>query len=914
MPEPRPPRSEPDRESTWKRAVLERLAGLQIDGAQRTSIAEEVAQHLDDRYRSLIARGVSPDLAAAAVRRELDETALLRRGLRTVGRSPGPDRLAAGAERRGSWFESVWQDVRYGARSLARSPGFTIVAAITLALGVGANTAIFTVVNAVILRPLPFSEPGRLVRFWESNPAKGWPTFSVSHPNFLDWRAQTQSFDGLAAQTGVGFTLTSGGDAEIVRGAAVTADLLPVLGISPRLGRNFRPDEDRPGGNTRVALLTHAFWQRRFGANPSIVGTTVSLDSRPYEVVGVLPESFAVAWGGPRLDLLVPLAPDPARNRSDHRLLVIGRLKPGVPLEQARAEMQAMASRMATTYPESNGGWTVVLATFYDWIVPEETRQSLLIMLGAVGLVLLIACGNVASLLLARASARQREFSVRAALGAQRSRIVRQWLVEAALLGVVAAAAGLGLAFLTTRLVVATAPSALPRLGEIAIDPRVVFFAAGVSLVSALLFGLVPALQASSPRVAESLKEGTRTASGGRGRERVRAILVVGEVALSVTLLIGAGLLVRSFWRLQQVQPGFEVQSVVTMRVNLPRSSYDTAAKSQQFYLRLVPAIAALPGVNGAAISSGPPLSQGGTSTEVTIPGKPQPKNSQPSAGWRLVSPGYFGALGIPLRGRDFSGEDGAIDEKGAPLRAVTIISEEMARRYWPGEDVLGKTVVLHSFGDGPQTIIGVAGDVRSFGLDSSPGPMVYGNALAFSRWSPMSIVVRSAVDPSSHIGEIRAAVRALDGSVPVYDVSTLDDLLSTSLGSRRFNMYLLGCFAAVALLLACIGLFGVLAYLVAQRTRDIGIRMALGANRADVVRLIVGQGMVMTVAGAAIGILGGVAAGRLLRGLLFSVTPMDAITFVAVPAILLLVALAACAAPARRATRVDPLIALRAE
>ena len=903
-----------EREREWKTIVRERLSSVAMDPAQRESVAEEVAQHLGDRYRSLVNRGVPPEAAEAAVRQELEESDRLRRELRSVAPRLAAEGPPAGGERRGSRVESVWQDVRYAARSLRLSPGFTLVATLTLALGVGVNTAIFTIVNTVMLRPLPLSQPDRLVRFWESNPAKGWPTFSASHPNFLDWRAQNRSFERLAAQTGAGFTLTSGGDAEIVRGIAATADLLPVLGIAPSLGRNFRADEDRPDGNTRVTVLTHGFWQRRFAGQPSVIGTTVGLDNQTYEIIGVLPESFATAWGGAQLDLIVPLAPDPARARADHRLLVVGRLKPDVTLEQGRAEMQALAARLAAAYPASNAGWTVVLSTFYDWLVPVEVRQSLMIMLGAVSLVLVIACGNVASLLLARASSRQREFSVRAALGAQRSRIVRQWLVEAMLLGLLAAAAGVLLAALTTRVVVFAAPTVLPRLDEITIDPRVIAFAVVISLLASLLFGLVPALYASSPQLAEGLKEGTRGISGGRGRQRLHAALIVGEVALSVALLIGAGLLIRSFWRVQQVQPGFDTHTVATMRVSLPRTSYDTAAKARQFHERLLAAVAALPGVAAVASSSGVPLSPGNTSTEVTIPGKTLPVDAQPSADWRLVSPGYFRTLGIPLRGRDFSEDDAAIDDKGRPIRAVTIISEEMARRYWPGEDVLGKTVVLHSFGSSPQTIIGVAGDVRSFGLDTAPRPMVYAAALAFSRWNPMSLVVRSAVDPSSHVGEIRAAVRAIDANVPLYDVNLLDDLLSSSLGSRRFNMYVLGCFAVVALLLACTGLFGVLAYLVAQRTRDIGIRMALGANRAEIFGLIMRQGIVLTASGALIGIGGGVAAGRVLRQLLFSVSPTDVVTFIAIPAILMLVALAACAAPAHRATRVDPLTAMRAD
>lgn len=896
----------------WKQEVARRLTDLQIDPARHALIVEEVALHLEDRHRSLIARGTGAADAEQAVLKELSDSALLRRRLREVERRPPSAIPAPGGDDSRGWIASLWQDVRYGLRVLRRSPGFTVVAALTLGLGVGANTAIFAVMNTVMLRPLPYPNPEQLVRVWESNPAKGWPRFSASHPTFLDWQAQNRSFERMAAQTGTNLTLTSSGDAEVLRAFAVTSDLLPLLRIRPALGRNFNPEETRIGGDTRAAILTHYLWQRRFGGDPAILGQRLTMNNQPFQVVGVLPESFATSWGGPQLDLLVPLAPDPARSRSDHRLLVVGRLKEGVSFEQGQSEMKTLAAQLAKQYPESNGGWTIDAARFYDWLVPRESRESLVIMLGAVALVLLIACGNIASLLLARAAARDKEFSVRIALGARRSRIVRQLLVEAALLSFIAAAIGILIAFLTTRLVVSTAPQVLPRLGELTIDPVVLGFALAISLVAAIIFGLAPAIQSSRASVSDSLKEGARS-SGGRARHRLRAALVVGEVALSVALLIGAGLLMRSFWRLQQVNPGFNLDRLVTMNVNLPRPAYD-AVKSRAFYERLLPAVAALPGVRSAATSSDVPLSGGNTSSELTVPGKTMPPGVQASADWRIVSDRYFTTLGIPLRGRDFNAMDALTDEKGRPLNAVTIISEETARRYWPGEDPVGKTIVIHSFTDTPYTIIGVAGDVRSFGLDTEPRPMVYGPALAFASWNPMALNVRSSIDPDSHVASIRAAVRAIDPNVPVYAVRRLEDLLTNSLGPRRFNVYLLGCFAAIALVLACSGLFGVLAYLVAQRTRDIGIRMALGASRRDVFRLIVGQGMTLAAAGAILGVAAGYGGARLMRTLLFAVGPADAVTFSVVPIVLMLVALIACYAPARRATRVDPLVALRAE
>ena len=481
------------------------------------------------------------------------------------------------------------------------------------------------------------------------------------------------------------------------------------------------------------------------------------------------------------------------------------------------------------------------------------------------------------------------------------------------LVALVAGSLGLLVAWLGTRLLATAGPAAgLPRLDELSVDARVFGFALAIALLSGLVFGLMPAMQASRPQIGESLKDGARGASGGVARQRLRSVLVVVEVALSVALLIGAGLLIRSFWQLQNVQPGFQVDRLATMRVNLPGTTYNMGAKSRAFYERLLPAVAALPGIRSVATSSGVPLSGGNTGTELRIPGQTLAPGVPASADWRLVSPGYFRSMNIPLRGRDFDNRDVASGD--TPVGPVTIISESMARRYWPGQDPIGKTVVLNSFGPNPHTIIGVAGDVRSFGLDTEVGAMVYGSAMAYPGWNPMSLVVRSAVDPLSHVDAIRGAIRRIDPNVPIYDVRSLDDLLSESFGSRRFNMYLLGCFAAVALVLACVGLFGVLAYLVSQRTRDIGIRLALGAARRDIVTLIVAQGMWLALGGAILGVAGAFGSARLMQSLLFSVSPRDPLTFAAVPLVLIAVALVACYLPARRAMRVDPLVALRSE
>jgi putative ABC transport system permease protein len=793
-----------------------------------------------------------------------------------------------------SWL----QDARYAARSLRKSPGFTFVAAITLALGVGANAAIFSVVNTVMLRPLPFANPDGLVRVWESNIERDRPTFAVSHPNFLDWRSQARSFQSIAATTNAGFTWTSTADAQVVQGLNVTATFLPTLQITPVLGRNFLDEEDRPGGNTRVVIVSDGFWRRALGSDPNAVGRSLTLNGLPFTVIGVLPPSFR--WGTDT-EMLAPLAPDSARNRADHRLLVIGRLADGASIEQATSELTAIASRLEQQFPESNKGWGIVTRSFYDWLVPASTRQSLLILLGAVSLVLLIACGNVVNLLLARGASRQKELSIRAAMGASRSRVARQMLFESAWIALAASVLGLGIAFAAMQLLIALGPASVPRLDELSIDIPVIGFAVGVALSTMVIFGLLPAIQAARHDPQDALQADSRGSTSGAGRRRVRSALTIAEVALSVALLIGAGLLIRSFSRLQQVDPGFATSGLMTARVGLPATAYPTPASRRAFYDRFLTDLRGRPGIEAAVISSGPPLAGDFTAGDVRLPS--QTREEAASAAWRLAGPGYFAALGIPIRGREFSMQDTI---EGPP---VAIISAAIAEKYFPNQDAIGRPIIMRSFREEPHTIIGVAGDVKTFGLDEDAGMVFYGSATQYSGWNPMSLVWRSS---TRSVDSVRASLRSIDPDVALSSVNSMDSLLNDSFGPRRFNLYLLTAFAAVALALAAIGLFGVMAYLVSQRTREIGVRLALGATRADVFRLILGRGMTLAAIGAAIGLGAALWLTRVMEALLFSVSRTDPTTFIVVPVTLIAVAALACYLPARRAMRVDPVVALR--
>jgi putative ABC transport system permease protein len=888
----------------WKTDIQRTLDALALPPSRQAEIAEELSQHLQDRYDELRAAGATGDDARREALSELDDGDLVRE-LTGVERAARPGGLELGEGGR-SALAHVPGDVRYAVRALRKQPGFSAVVILTLAIGIGATAAIFSVVQTVMLAPLPFGGADRLVRIWESDVVRGRPFFSVSQPNFVDFRAQNHTFAALAALTGAGFNLWTPDGAELLQGNRVSRDFFAVLGATPAIGRTFVEEEDRPGGNTRVAIVTHGFWQHRLGGAADVLNRTVTLDDARFAIVGVLPPSFR--WGSAADALFVPLAADPAQSRGDHRLLMIGRLKPEVTIDQAVADLKAIAARLSTQYPESNGGWSVFVRSFYDWLVPAETRQMLLIVVVAVGVVLLIAATNVANLMLARAASRQKEISIRLALGAGRGRVAAQLLVESLVLALLGGAFGCAVAYGATSALKGFGPASLPRIDELAIDGRVLLFTLVVTLATGVLFGCAPAAQAFRTGMNDALKDGGRSGAGGAGRQRLRTTLVVAEVALSVALLVGAGLLVRSLWMLQNVNPGFDTRSLMTVQVSANELQYPTSADLSAFYRRVLDSIRALPGVRAAAATSIVPMSGGNTSIEVFVEGfTTDTTGLLPSADWRIVSAGYFQTLGVGLRGRDFTDRDA----RDAPL--VAIVSDDMARRYWPGVDPIGRIFRWHS-ATGPRfTVVGVAGEVRNLALDTDPAPVIYLPNTMMS-WNPMFLTVRTATDPSALVTPIRHALREIDPKVPMSSVRTADDVIGESLGSRQFSMALLTVFAAVALTLASVGLYGVLAYLVSQRTHDIGVRLALGAMRRDIFRLVIGRGMLLAGAGSVLGLAAAYWLSRSLESLLFQVKPTDAATFAGVAGLLLLVAAAACYVPARRATRVDPLIALRYE
>jgi len=892
--------------SEWAQAVRQRLVSHHVDPTRHSAVIDELAQHLDERYAALLARGVDAIEARRTVAEELDDEALESELRRMERGQPAPS-PAIGAPPRSGVLSSLGQDLRDVARTLRKSPGFSAIAIITVALGVGMNTAIFSVLNAVMLRPLPYHDPDRLVRLFESNPQRGWSEFSVSHPNFLDWRAHATGWDMLVATFADSVSLVTNDGAEILRGSRVTGEFLPALGIAPMLGRNFTPDEVAIGGTGRSVMLTEGFWQRRFGRDPAIVGKTVVMNSAPHTIVGVLPRHFE--WVDD-VDVLLPLVLEPNRSRGDHVLTVFGRLKPTVTLDQARAELTTIADNLARQYPADNDGWSVRFRSFYDWLIPEQTRQSLVVLQGAVALVLLIACVNVASLLLARGAARQKELAIRVALGASRHRILWHGAAESLLLALIGSVAGLVLASATIRLLSSYGADTVPRLNEANIDVTAIGFAVLSGLVSAALFGLIPSWQAARNDAGHVLSDGARGSTAGHSRQRLRRALTIAEVAFSVALLVGAGLLVRSFTHLQHVDAGFDVNTVMTARVTLAdRTAFDNNAKRAAFWQRVNAEIGALPGIVSVSSGSGVPLtSVGGTATELRVPGFTPPRGTQPSADWRVVTPGYFKTLGIPLRGRDFTDGD---DPTVGPF---VIVSESLVRRYFPDQEPLGKAITPRTLGNRPHTIIGVAGDVRGRGLDRDPLPTIYFSAVATPAFGTMTVVWRSVGEGTAHVSAIRDALRRIHPQVAMFDVRAINDLLETSFAERRFNVYLLTLFAGVALALAAIGLFGVMAYLVSHRTREIGVRLALGADRGQVFRLILGRGVGLASVGAALGIGLALWLSRLMETLLFGVSALDPMTFAIVPAAMIAIAAAACYVPARRAMRVDPVTALRAE
>ena len=859
-------------------------------------LEEEVRTHLELETQENVESGMSPEEARSAALRAFGNVALAKEDSRAM------------------WgfrsLETLWQDVRFGLRMLVKSPGFTIVAVLALALGIGANSAIFSVVNAVLLRPLPYEDPDRLVMVWEDNTKLGFPRDTPAPANFIDWRDQNQVFEGMAAFADESFNLTGVSEPERINGQRVSANLFQLLGVAPRLGREFLFEEDQPR-RERVVIISDRLWHRRFGADKNIIGKTLTLNGESFTVVGVMPANFQ--FPSREDELWVPIAFDSteASRRGSHYLQVIARTKPGITLEQAQAEMSTIAARLQKQYPETNKSVGAAVTPLHEQLV-GDIRPALLILLGAVGFVLLIACANVANLLLARAAVRQKEITIRAALGARRLRLMRQFLTESGLLAALGGLVGLLLAVWGVNLLTVFIPDDISQAKGITIDVKVLVFTLIVSLLTGLIFGLAPALQASKLNLNETLKEGGRSSAVGARGNRIRSLLVISEVALALVLLIGAGLLINSFLRLRTIDPGFQSDKLLTMRINLPELKYPDRTRRAAFYTELLHRVEALPGVRSAAVTTALPLTFKGNSNGITIEGRPEPApDERPIVITRVISPDYFHAMSIPLlQGRSL-GEQDKEDSAGA-----VIISETMARRFWPGEDPIGKRIKMGwSDSSNPWlSVVGVVKDVRQFELNADPKPQIYLPYTQAGLFAPRDLVIRTTTEPLSLTAAVRNTVWEIDKDQPVSDIRTMEQILSESVSRDRFSMLLLGIFAIVALVLASVGIYGVMSYAITQRTHEIGIRMALGAQTGDVLKLAVGQGLKLVLTGVAIGLVAALLLTRVMSSLLFGVSATDPTTFVIISLVLISVAVLACYIPARRATKVNPMIALRYE
>ncbi len=890
------------------RGWLARIGGMFNRRRQDRELQAELESHLQLHTEDNLRSGMTPG--------EARRQAILRLGGIESTKESYRDQRGV------PFLDTFLQDIRFGARQLLKNPGFAAVAVLTLSLGIGANTAIFSVVDAVLLRPLPYPDSGQLV--WLAERGPDWSGGSLAYPNFTDWKSQQTVFESFGIYGGNSYTLTGAGEPIRLAAAQMSVDIFAALRAQPELGRVFREDEDKPGA-PRVAMISHSLWQNRFGGDAAIVDKSIRLNGEPYTILGVMPPGFEFP---DKVDVWLPLGPLTAdanlQVRDNHPgLFGLARLKPGATLEKARADLDTVAVRLEQQYPESNKNRRVQIERLLDSKV-GNVRRALWILLGAVSFVLVIACANVANLLLARAATREKEMALRSALGAGPWRITRQLLTESGLLALLGAVAGLLFAKGGLRVVTALAGEGMPRAAEISLDPRVLLFSAVVAAFTGILFGLAPAWHAGRSNLQGTLKETGRGSTSSRAG--LRQGLVIAEVALTFVLLAGAGLLLLSFHRLLQVNPGFAVGNVLTFHFNLPGDKYPTDDRQILFYHALLEKVRALPGVRTASLASQVPLDENDWNMLFLIEGRPEPPpHLQPTLQLSLVSPDYFRAMGIPLlQGRDFTEQDNRDRLKGAStgnnwgtgLNSV-IIDEEFAKRHWPNQNPLGQRIRI-PWGERAKqpvaTVVGVVGRVKKSRL-SEQGGMVQAYFPIFQQTlGRVEVVVKTTGAPSTMLAAMRRQISQLDPALPIFGINTMKEIRDRNIAPDRLNLGLLGGFAVLALVLAVSGLYGLLSYTVAQRQREIGVRMALGAQRFDVLNLVVGQGMRWILAGVGIGLLGAFALTRVLASALFMVKPADPLTFVTVTLSLCVVALLACYIPARRATKVDPMVALRFE
>jgi len=797
------------------------------------------------------------------------------------------------------------QDIRFALRTFLKSPGFTAVAILALGLGIGANTALFSVINTVLLRPLPYQQPERLVRIYETFLPKGYG--SVSTPNYIDWRSQNHVFERLEAFSFGSINLQGDAHPERIPLSVGTSGMFDLLGAKPIRGRTFLPDEDQPG-KPDVAVISERLWRRRFASDPNLVGSKLTLDGKQTTVIGIMPASFQFPPGNVTTDIWMPFqfSANNLKQRGSHWMAVMGRVKPGINIDGAEGDMKQIAAGLAQQYPAQQKGRSIMIRSLQEVLV-GNIRPALFVLMGSVGFVLLIACANVANLLLARAAARKREVSVRAALGASRARLIRQFLTESLMLALAGGALGAFLGDEGLQALVYLASRQIPRSADVSLDGRVFLFLLGISLLAGIIFGLVPAFQGAREDLQDGLREGGRSGSAGGRGAHFRNALVISEFALALVLLIGAGLMLRTFLTLNATDSGLSTRGVLNMSVSLPNDKYASSNMWQRFYEPALQRIQAIPGVRAAGIINLLPLQSWDSNGNFGIDNRPQGEpGHQPFAEYRVISPGYFQALGIPMvRGRDVTAEDSA----NAP-RTIWI-NDALARRYFPGEDPIGHKIIWNS----PCTIAGVAANIRQAGLDQQPLPEIYfpaaqvGNSIA-----GMTLVISTNVEPSSITGAVRSAIQSVDPVQPVFGIKTMERVVSDSLSNQRLYAWLLGVFAGLALLLASAGIYGVMSYLVTQRTQEFGVRMALGAAKGDVLRMVLRQALLLIAGGVVIGLAGAFAVTRVLSNFLYGVKPVDLPTFAGVSAVLIVVALVATYLPARRATKVDPMVALRYE